>query len=87
MQAKDYVQRLEQQEAETRDPVEQNPYPSDDEKRETWDCESVLSTRSNLYNHPTKLDALPPRRYSSISFPLPCLQTLCFGESLFLGES
>eukprot|EP00118_Oscarella_pearsei_P009003 m.49298 g.49298 ORF g.49298 m.49298 type:complete len:54 (+) comp33972_c0_seq13:1357-1518(+) len=26
--------------------------PCSDEK---WDCESVLSTYSNLYNHPTKI--------------------------------
>merc|ERR1711974_512408 len=25
-------------------------------QREQWDCESILSTYSNLYNHPTLLD-------------------------------
>merc|ERR1712137_721452 len=26
-------------------------------QEEQWDCESILSTYSNLYNHPTVLDA------------------------------
>lgn len=70
LQAKDYVQRLQQQEAEPREPIEQNTYPSNEERRETWDCESVLSTQSNVYNHPQKLDPLPPRRWLLLSLSL-----------------
>lgn len=70
VQAKDHVRRLEEQEAEPRDPVEQNPYPSDDERRENWDCESVLTTRTTLYNHPQKLDALPPSRYNLLAWKI-----------------
>ena len=65
LQAKEHVRRLQQQEAEPSDPVEQNPY-SDNENggggaRDKWDCESVLTSRSTLYNHPQKLDGGHPR--------------------------
>ncbi|CAG0889161.1 unnamed protein product [Darwinula stevensoni] len=32
----------------------------EDEEREKWDCQSILSTYSNLYNHPKVVD-LPPQ--------------------------
>jgi hypothetical protein len=32
----------------------------EDEPKQKWDCESILSTYSNLYNHP-KLIAEPPK--------------------------
>ncbi|XP_069182558.1 protein LTV1 homolog [Procambarus clarkii] len=34
---------------------------SDDEPRERWDCESILTTNSTLYNHPRTITD-PPRR-------------------------
>lgn len=34
---------------------------SDDEPKEKWDCESILSTYSTLYNHPRTITD-PPRR-------------------------
>lgn len=34
---------------------------SDDEHKEKWDCESILSTYSTLYNHPRTITD-PPRR-------------------------
>ena len=37
----------------------------DDEQGHQWDCESILSTYSTLYNHPTKIKELPgPRSLS-----------------------
>eukprot|EP00128_Syssomonas_multiformis_P007792 Colp12_sorted_trinity150504_noHs@7728 len=35
---------------------------NEEDKGEKWDCESYLSTYSNLYNHPKVLDAPPPRQ-------------------------
>lgn len=32
-----------------------------DEKYESWDCESILETRSTAYNHP-KVIANPPKK-------------------------
>lgn len=34
---------------------------SDEEHKEKWDCESILSTYSTLYNHPRTITD-PPRR-------------------------
>lgn len=34
---------------------------SDDEHREKWDCETILTTNSTLYNHPRTITD-PPRR-------------------------
>ena len=32
-----------------------------------WDCESILSTHSNLYNHPTKISESPSRSKVSVT--------------------
>ena len=40
--------------------------------KETWDCESILTSCSTAYNHPKRLDDRPQRRYLSslVSRPL-----------------
>lgn len=38
-----------------RDETEQILLPSDDAKRARWDCETIVSTYSTLYNHPTEI--------------------------------
>ena len=42
-------------------------------KKPQWDCESVLSTYSNLYNHPTKITEPTPQK---VGFPITFL-TIC----------
>lgn len=37
---------------------------SDDENKKVWDCESILSTYSNIYNHPKVID-VPSKKKSS----------------------
>ncbi|EDW01421.1 protein LTV1 homolog [Drosophila grimshawi] len=46
------------------DPTEELvDYEVNDEKDKKWDCESILSTYSNIYNHPKLIDEKPrPRR-------------------------
>ena len=54
------VERVSQSDEEEEEEDESSSSESDVEKIEVptkpqWDCESVLSTYSNLYNHPTKI--------------------------------
>ena len=55
----------------------------DNEKEDRFDCESIISTYSNLYNHPKLISE--PRKISVSGLP----QLKCREESvfLFLGQS
>ncbi|XP_001361728.3 protein LTV1 homolog [Drosophila pseudoobscura] len=55
------------------DPTEELvEYEVDDPKQKKWDCESILSTYSNIYNHPKLIDEpRRSRRSSASSNPAP----------------
>ena len=48
----------------------------EERQRGAWDCESIQSTRSTLYNHPATIDAQPSRS------PSDCLQVCNMKPSL-----
>ena len=57
-QAKEQLRVLEEQEeAEPSREEEESFDQAEEAPRDAWDCESILSTRSTLYNHPTRIDS------------------------------
>jgi len=65
VQAKEHVRRLEaeaQQASSGREDDSDADLQEEEEPRDTWDCESVLTSRTTLYNHPARLGQIPRRR-------------------------
>jgi hypothetical protein len=64
-QAKEHVRRLEAEAHEgggEREEDSDADLQEEETPRDAWDCESVLTSRTSLYNHPTRLGQEPRRR-------------------------
>ena len=68
LQTRELVQIAEEEEEQAAArPSTSVPQVFDDAPQQRWDCESVLSTRSNLDNHPGTISEQSSRRYKPAS--------------------
>ncbi len=65
MQTKELLRIAEEEEEAPAKPSTSGTRIIDDAPEQRWDCESVLSLRSNLDNHPGVISEQPNRRYRS----------------------